>query len=771
LIAEIISREPHDAEINNAILGETVRRQTPCFINHNSMIAALKKLLTAPAFEDETKTHQAYILHHILLALLAVPVIYTGYFFFWEPESLDRALAQSIPSELINIVLFVMTRKGHVKAASILQVLFFWLFFTIVAVTGIGVRGTAYILGSGTVIVVAGILLGEGGSFFVTLLTILAGGWMVYQETNGLRFVNIEPDSSLTIWVISSILFMVINVVQYLSARTVRQALERAQASENQYRSLLENIPTITYINGLGPEAPTIYASPQIKDLFGYSRDEFLLDQTFWKKILHPEDRDKVLAENERTSNASDIFQMEYRLIAKDSRVVWVRDEAILVKSKDGTPLYWLGVWTDITTQKQAEEEQANLISIMTKRTIQLQTAAEVSRAASSILDLEKLLPTVVELIRSHFDYYYVGIFLVNDAKTSAILKAATGEMGAVMLSSHHRLEVGDSSMIGWCVAHGQARISLDVGEDAVRFKNPVLPLTRSEMALPLISRGEVIGAMTIQSEAPAAFSPVDITALQTMADQIANTIENARLFTERANLVSELEGRNAELERFTYTVSHDLKSPLVTIRGFLGYLHQDAKANDMMRFERDLSRIANAADRMQLLLNDLLELSRVGRIVNPPEDIPFEKITRETIEFIAGAIEESRVTVEVQKNLPVIRGDRLRLIEVIQNLISNAIKFVGDQPEPRVDIGAAGIDTDGKAILFVRDNGIGIDPQYHERVFGLFNRLNPDIDGTGIGLTLVKRIVEVHGGRVWVESQLGAGATFFFTLPIAEPS
>ena len=771
MIAEIISREPHDAEINNAILGETVRRQTPCFINHNSMIAALKKLLTAPAFEDETKTHQAYILHHILLALLAVPVIYTGYFFFWEPESLDRALAQSIPSELINIVLFVMTRKGHVKAASILQVLFFWLFFTIVAVTGIGVRGTAYILGSGTVIVVAGILLGEGGSFFVTLLTILAGGWMVYQETNGLRFVNIEPDSSLTIWVISSILFMVINVVQYLSARTVRQALERAQASENQYRSLLENIPTITYINGLGPEAPTIYASPQIKDLFGYSRDEFLLDQTFWKKILHPEDRDKVLAENERTSNASDIFQMEYRLIAKDSRVVWVRDEAILVKSKDGTPLYWLGVWTDITTQKQAEEEQANLISIMTKRTIQLQTAAEVSRAASSILDLEKLLPTVVELIRSHFDYYYVGIFLVNDAKTSAILKAATGEMGAVMLSSHHRLEVGDSSMIGWCVAHGQARISLDVGEDAVRFKNPVLPLTRSEMALPLISRGEVIGAMTIQSEAPAAFSPVDITALQTMADQIANTIENARLFTERANLVSELEGRNAELERFTYTVSHDLKSPLVTIRGFLGYLHQDAKANDMMRFERDLSRIANAADRMQLLLNDLLELSRVGRIVNPPEDIPFEKITRETIEFIAGAIEESRVTVEVQKNLPVIRGDRLRLIEVIQNLISNAIKFVGDQPEPRVDIGAAGIDTDGKAILFVRDNGIGIDPQYHERVFGLFNRLNPDIDGTGIGLTLVKRIVEVHGGRVWVESQLGAGATFFFTLPIAEPS
>jgi len=733
------------------------------------MVPALKKLLTPPAFDDETRTHQAYILHHILLALLAVPVVYSGYFFFWERENLDRALAQSIPSELINILLFVMTRKGYVKAASILQVFFFWLFFTVVAVTGIGVRGPAYILGSGTVIVTAGILLGERGSFFITLLTILAGGWMVYQETNGLRFVNIEPDSGMTIWVISSILFMVMNVVQYLSARTVRQALRRAQASEIQYRSLLENIPTTTYINGLGAEALTTYISPQVKELVSYTRDEFLKDPTLWKKILHPEDRDKVLAENERTSNTGDVFQMEYRLITKDHRVIWVRDEAILVKSKDGTPLYWLGVWTDITARKHAEEQQADLISVMTKRTTQLQTAAEVSRAASSILDLEKLLSTAVELIRSHFNYYYVGIFLVNDAKTAAVLKAATGKMGAAMLSSHHRLEVGDSSMIGWCIAHGQSRIALDVGDDAVRFKNPLLPLTRSEMALPLISRGEVIGSMTIQSEVPSAFSPVDITALQTMADQIANAIENARLFTERANLVSELEGRNAELERFTYTVSHDLKSPLVTIRGFLGYLHQDVKANDMMRFERDLSRIANAADRMQSLLNDLLELSRIGRIVNPPEDISFEKITRETIELIAGAIDETHAMVKVQENLPFIRGDRVRLIEVIQNLISNAIKFMGDQPEPRVEIGTTGFDADGKVILFVRDNGIGIDPQYHERVFGLFNRLNPDIEGTGIGLTLVKRIIEVHDGRVWVESQLGTGATFFFTLPIAE--
>jgi len=731
------------------------------------MIPALKNLLTPPTFEDETKTHQAYVLHYTLLALITVPIAYTIFIFFSEPENLQSALSLLIPNEIINIILFASTRKGYVRAASTFVVVFFWIAIAIVSSAGLGVRGIGYALGYATVIIISGTLLGARVAFTTTLLSIGFGGWLVYQEAYRNRVVYAVPESNLTLWAGASILFIIIYLVQYLSSRTVRQALKRAHASENQYRSLLENIPTITYINGLGSEAATTYISPQVSVLLGYTREEFLRDPQLWKKLLHPEDRERVLAENDRTSGTEETFEMEYRLITKDNHVIWVNDKAILVRSNDGAPLHWLGVWTDITPRKQAEEEQAELFSVMTKRTTQLQTASEVSRAATSILDLEKLLHTVVELIRSHFDYYYVGVFLLNESKTSLVLKAATGEMGDALLKANFHLDIGASSMIAWCATNRQARIALDVGEDAVRFKNPLLPLTRSEIALPLIVRGEVIGAMTFQSELPSAFSPVDITALQTMTEQIANAIENARLFTERTNLVNELEGRNAELERFTYTVSHDLKSPLVTIRGFLGYLHHDAKTNDMTRFERDLTRIANAADRMQSLLNDLLELSRIGRIVNPPENIAFEKIVKETLEFIAGTIEESRAQVYIQDDLPVVYGDRLRLMEVVQNLISNAIKFRKDRSEPRIDIGTSGSDPDGKAILFIRDNGIGIDPQYHERVFGLFNRLNPEIDGTGIGLALVRRIVEVHGGKVWVESQLGKGSTFFFTLPL----
>ena len=524
------------------------------------------------------------------------------------------------------------------------------------------------------------------------------------------------------------------------------------QSNEPPYKSILENIPVTIYINSIGADASTEYISPQVEKLLGYPRDDFINDPLLWTKILHPEDMQKVLRDHRRIPGTDEHFYLEYRVITKDQNVIWVRDEATLVHGIQGEPLYWLGAWTDITSRKEAENEQTNLISVMAKRNIQLQTAAEVSRAASSILNLNDLLPNVVNLIRDHFDYYYVGIFLVEESREWANLAAATGEMGALMLQNGHRLKVEESSMIGWCIRHREARIALDVGEDAVRFVNPYLLLTRSEIALPLIAHGEVIGAMTIQSDRPAAFSHLDIMALQTMADQIANAIENARLFTERVDLIRELESQNAELERFTYTVSHDLRSPLVTIRGFLGYLKQDATSGDTNRFDKDLKRIANAVDRMQTLLNELLELSRIGRIVSPLENVLFEDIIKDAKEILAGPLEAGNVKLELVGEFPYVHVDRLRLTEVIQNLLSNAIKFARDQKQPVIRIGTKGVDEEDKPVFYIQDNGIGIDPRYHERIFGLFNRLNPEIEGTGIGLALVRRIIETHGGHIWVE-------------------
>ena len=232
----------------------------------------------------------------------------------------------------------------------------------------------------------------------------------------------------------------------------------------------------------------------------------------------------------------------------------------------------------------------------------------------------------------------------------------------------------------------------------------------------------------------------------------------------DRENLIKELEDKNAELERFTYTVSHDLKSPLITIKGFLGFLEQDATNGNLDRFKSDVKRISDATEKMQALLNELLELSRVGRLMNVFEYIPFEDLAHEAVELVQGRLQIAKIAMTIQRDMPTVYGDRRRLIEVVQNIVDNAAKFTGSQPEPLIEIGQEGL-LDGKPIFFVKDNGMGIEPEHLDRIFGLFNKLDASSDGTGIGLTIVKRIIEVHNGRIWVQSEAGKGSTFFFTL------
>ena len=237
----------------------------------------------------------------------------------------------------------------------------------------------------------------------------------------------------------------------------------------------------------------------------------------------------------------------------------------------------------------------------------------------------------------------------------------------------------------------------------------------------------------------------------------------------ERENLIDALEAKNAELERFTYTVSHDLKSPLVTIRGFLGFLEEDAAIGDLPRMKTDITRIAEATEKMQWLLNDLLELSRIGRLMHPPEVIPFEEIAREALEMVSGHLNAKNVKIKIAADRQLLYGDRQRLREVFENLLDNAVKYLGAQQAPAIIIGVRS--AGDEAVYYVQDNGIGLAPQYREKIFGLFEKLDPAVEGTGVGLAIVKRVIEVHGGRIWVESKgMGHGSTFCFTLP-AKPA
>jgi signal transduction histidine kinase len=236
---------------------------------------------------------------------------------------------------------------------------------------------------------------------------------------------------------------------------------------------------------------------------------------------------------------------------------------------------------------------------------------------------------------------------------------------------------------------------------------------------------------------------------------------------SEREALIRELESKNVELERFSYTVSHDLKSPLITIRGFLGLLAKDLEEGRHDRVAGDLGRIAGAADAMERLLNELLKLSRVGRVANPSERIPFAFVVRDAVLMLRSQLDERGIRLDVEEPLPEVYGDRVRLVEVVQNLVENAAKFHSAGPDRWVRLGMRpGADGQGP-VWFVADNGIGIEPRHQERVFGLFQQLDAKAEGTGVGLALVRRIVEVHGGRVWIESEgSGRGTTVCFTLP-----
>ncbi len=251
------------------------------------------------------------------------------------------------------------------------------------------------------------------------------------------------------------------------------------------------------------------------------------------------------------------------------------------------------------------------------------------------------------------------------------------------------------------------------------------------------------------------------------MAGTVVDITDRKEAEAEREQLLQNLEEKNTELEQFTYTVSHDLKAPIITIKGFLGFLGEDVRAGNQPRMDKDITRINEAVDKMHRLLNELLELSRIGRMMDAPESIPFGELVAEAVEILQGRLQASSTELVIADNLPVVQGDRRRLLEVIQNLIDNAAKFSSGRPKPLVEIGLDGVEHD-MPILFVRDNGLGISPEHHERIFGLFNKLDPGTDGTGVGLALVKRIVEFHGGRIWVDSEEGLGATFYFTLPVS---
>jgi signal transduction histidine kinase len=427
-----------------------------------------------------------------------------------------------------------------------------------------------------------------------------------------------------------------------------------------------------------------------------------------------------------------------------------------------------VGAAQDITEQKLAQEREAN-------RQLMLEKVVRLGKHVAQVSELWTTLDRIWHGVHDDLGFSRLAIFLYNSERNSMDSTFGTDSNGMQVRTWGNSFPIGDGATFKTVLDKPDGLYFTDnyAAENKVRPGDEMYGV--KDFAAVAVWGGHTPVAVICVDNSLSGniISSDQLEALRLYAGYAGLAIENARLNSSLQNeldnkqtLIDELETKNAELERFTYTVSHDLKSPLVTIVGFLGYVEKDALAGNFERVRSGIERISSAAKKMERLLSDLLELSRIGRLMNPPENVAFAEIAREALERVRGRIEANRVHVRIEDNLPIVHGDRARLVEIVQNLLDNSAKFSAGNDHPCIEIGTKGQDENLHHILFVCDNGMGIDPAFHERIFGLFNKLNPQMEGTGIGLTLVKRIIEVHGGRIWVESSPGQGASFYFTLP-----
>jgi signal transduction histidine kinase/HAMP domain-containing protein len=455
-------------------------------------------------------------------------------------------------------------------------------------------------------------------------------------------------------------------------------------------------------------------------------------------------------------------------------RQILITDQVVKVKSDD--EIGRLAQSFNLMTQNliSSLNESNQLLEIVNNRTKVLEVSVELSRQITTVLNETKLLPKLVELTRESFGFYQVSIFRYHSNTQMLSLVASSVIPELVITHGEKSFRIDDIGLVPLAARSYTAAVNNDISRSANDAENFVLPNTRSEVALPILFGGSVLGVLDIQSRKENRFSEQDVMLYTSYANQIAVAIRNAILFEEVIAAKDKAEQADNIKSSFLANMSHELRTPLNVIINFSKFLRTGTPGHLNLEQQQLINAIADSGQLLLNLINDILDMSKIeaGLLRLFVEDnIDIGAILKNAIEYTKPALVDKPVTLyeATAPDLPPIKGDRKRLLQIFLNILSNACKFT-QKGYIRVSTKIEG----DYLLVMVADTGVGIAPEDWGDVFTPFKQAESGLrqdSGTGLGMPICKSLVEAHNGRIWFESQLEQGTTFFVRLPILTTS
>jgi PAS domain S-box-containing protein len=479
------------------------------------------------------------------------------------------------------------------------------------------------------------------------------------------------------------------------------------------------------------------------------------------KEVLPQHVHEPMMSAIQETLKTELPVQLEYWLDI-EGQIYWF-DASFSRLSEDQVFL----VAKDITERKKAEGS-------LKRRDEYLAASSEIGRKITSTLDLETIFSRAVNLVAEQFDLYHTAIYTVEETGFNAVLRNGTGVAGQEMKKQKHKLPIKPNTVIGSVISKGEAVIVTDTTTNAVYKPNRLLPETRSEAGIPLRVGSRVTGVLDLQSSHPNAFQPDDIAVLQTLADQIAIAIDNARSYELSQQAVREMREVDRLKSQFLANMSHELRTPLNSIIGFSRVIIKGIDGPVTELQQQDLTAIYNSGQHLLALINDILDLAKIeaGKMELAFDEVNMSDVINSVLATVTGLIKDKPVTItkNIAADMPTVRADAIRIRQVLINLFSNASKFTD---EGTITVAASvrdGENSRPEIIVSVTDTGPGIAPEDQAKLFQAFSQVDDSptrkTGGTGLGLSISQNLIQMHGGQIGVDSVVGKGSTFYFTLP-----